>query len=832
MRTTTKNDSNYRYFSKQELSELLKFESSDFSETQKMLSETHKGQRKSYPELEDDIKFIKSLGNVVDVSDHDLLFTKSENVHVEDTDVIDKLASNAVNAVKKSENLKENDDYNDDDGIVNKNETEKSDCDSTDEEKELKDEYDYDPCRDESISLDYDSDDDDIDPYAFHGSNKRNQRNFISSPDSIGEIPLATKRGVASIYKSDEKAILDFSEPKKKASKHSYSKNDGVSITPPSKSKRRDSGFMSSPIRTETMSIDKVIVSETPSVKNPLQVQPRRKSYPYLMKVNEVTSLSNDNVVSSNSNVERSYQKSTRKISENGSDLDNKETDDILISKLKAAGASFKSKIARSASAQSSPSFGIIKDKVRPTYGMNGVNNSPSILSAASLSAGAPTGKQNPSYNSNNYANDIRSDTNTQFGTASPLGMKVGWPKPSCGVNIGNGNEIHLDAHIKVNDLSLGAKKKDGKSIYGTNGNNTNIPSFPTSSSNSSSGAATGISKPSYGAKNDSNSSSISSSLSNQSVRAATNVSKPSYWINSYSNTSSIPTSSSSPSSGLIGNGSKSSCNTNDRGNILSRPSTQLNSIPPALSYDPIKNVQNTAYNNPSSYSSLRTASGLRSTNGISDNNSSPATTTMQPISLRSAYNTAKASPGPISQTSYDTSKTSSQFNSPGLSHQTNYSATETAIQSGSVKEASKRYNSNSAYHTSSSSLRSTTRSTSSGLIHRETKNVPGTPSQPSSLSSTNRTMMNNLSSTTQTSNSSSVISPRSTLLDSAPQANSGASSNSSKNNSGTDQGKSTKSMSNIDCAMIWKIILTIGITIFCFAYFLFCLFIIIIFLF
>ena len=108
MHTTMEDDSAYRYFTKQELYELFDFEDSNVSNTQKQLAKLHKGQRKTYPALEEDIRFIESQKNAFGVSDHDLLFTvKNPSVHVSKPEELEKRVHTAVDNIKKSEPKKD-----------------------------------------------------------------------------------------------------------------------------------------------------------------------------------------------------------------------------------------------------------------------------------------------------------------------------------------------------------------------------------------------------------------------------------------------------------------------------------------------------------------------------------------------------------------------------------------------------------------------------------------------------------------------------------------------------------------------------------------------------
>ena len=104
MLATMEGDSAYRYFTKQELRELFSLEDPSSSITQRQLAVLHKGQRKTYPALEDGIRFIESQRNVFGVSDHDLLFTvKNPSVHVSELEELEKRVHTAVDNIKKSE---------------------------------------------------------------------------------------------------------------------------------------------------------------------------------------------------------------------------------------------------------------------------------------------------------------------------------------------------------------------------------------------------------------------------------------------------------------------------------------------------------------------------------------------------------------------------------------------------------------------------------------------------------------------------------------------------------------------------------------------------------
>ena len=83
MLTAMKNDSAYRYFTRQELRDLFVLEEPYSSVTQQQLSVLHEGQRKTYPELDENIRFIEQQENVSGVSDHDLLFSvKNRNISI------------------------------------------------------------------------------------------------------------------------------------------------------------------------------------------------------------------------------------------------------------------------------------------------------------------------------------------------------------------------------------------------------------------------------------------------------------------------------------------------------------------------------------------------------------------------------------------------------------------------------------------------------------------------------------------------------------------------------------------------------------------------------
>lgn len=100
MRTAMENDAAYRYFTRQELRDLFNLESSEFSVTQRQLSDLHKGQRKSYSELDENIKFIERQENVFGVSDHDLLFSvKNGDVVVKEVKELEMYVSKAVNTI-------------------------------------------------------------------------------------------------------------------------------------------------------------------------------------------------------------------------------------------------------------------------------------------------------------------------------------------------------------------------------------------------------------------------------------------------------------------------------------------------------------------------------------------------------------------------------------------------------------------------------------------------------------------------------------------------------------------------------------------------------------
>lgn len=71
----------YRYFTRQELFELFTLDANPrYSKTQRQLAELHGStERRTYPELESHLDFVKSMSDLVfDISDHDLLFTRIE----------------------------------------------------------------------------------------------------------------------------------------------------------------------------------------------------------------------------------------------------------------------------------------------------------------------------------------------------------------------------------------------------------------------------------------------------------------------------------------------------------------------------------------------------------------------------------------------------------------------------------------------------------------------------------------------------------------------------------------------------------------------------------
>ncbi|EDV22067.1 uncharacterized protein TRIADDRAFT_59182 [Trichoplax adhaerens] len=66
-----------RYFSKQELYDMFALDSPHVSNTQVQLEKMHASERKTDPDLEAHIKFLKTLG-IFGISDHDLMFSKEE----------------------------------------------------------------------------------------------------------------------------------------------------------------------------------------------------------------------------------------------------------------------------------------------------------------------------------------------------------------------------------------------------------------------------------------------------------------------------------------------------------------------------------------------------------------------------------------------------------------------------------------------------------------------------------------------------------------------------------------------------------------------------------
>lgn len=107
MRTAMEEDSAYRYFTKQELRDVLILENPETSITQNQISVLHKGQRKSYPDLDANIKFIEEQEYVYGVSDHDLLFTvKNRNICLDDMSELNKRVDKAVHTITNNKGNK------------------------------------------------------------------------------------------------------------------------------------------------------------------------------------------------------------------------------------------------------------------------------------------------------------------------------------------------------------------------------------------------------------------------------------------------------------------------------------------------------------------------------------------------------------------------------------------------------------------------------------------------------------------------------------------------------------------------------------------------------
>jgi hypothetical protein len=68
--------SQYRYFSKQELSEMFKLDDTTTSATQRQLAQLHDHNARIYPYLEDHLKFLHGTLGIIGVSHHDLLFSE------------------------------------------------------------------------------------------------------------------------------------------------------------------------------------------------------------------------------------------------------------------------------------------------------------------------------------------------------------------------------------------------------------------------------------------------------------------------------------------------------------------------------------------------------------------------------------------------------------------------------------------------------------------------------------------------------------------------------------------------------------------------------------
>ncbi|RDD46543.1 DNA excision repair protein ERCC-6-like, partial [Trichoplax sp. H2] len=75
--TTGSTKDPFRYFSKQELYDMFALDSPHVSNTQVQLEKMHASERKTDPDLEAHIKFLKTLG-IFGISDHDLMFSKEE----------------------------------------------------------------------------------------------------------------------------------------------------------------------------------------------------------------------------------------------------------------------------------------------------------------------------------------------------------------------------------------------------------------------------------------------------------------------------------------------------------------------------------------------------------------------------------------------------------------------------------------------------------------------------------------------------------------------------------------------------------------------------------
>ncbi len=90
-KTAIEKENNYRYFSDAELHELFTLDDTQSSKTQKQLYELHDADRKTYPQLEKHLKFLRSIDEVYGYSHHDLLFGKEADDDEEQEEIARQL---------------------------------------------------------------------------------------------------------------------------------------------------------------------------------------------------------------------------------------------------------------------------------------------------------------------------------------------------------------------------------------------------------------------------------------------------------------------------------------------------------------------------------------------------------------------------------------------------------------------------------------------------------------------------------------------------------------------------------------------------------------------
>jgi hypothetical protein len=90
--------SQYRYFSKQDLSEMFILDDTTTSATQHLLTQLHNHSKNTYPYLDHHIQFLHESLGIVGVNHHDLLFSENPEdlEHSEEGRVVAARAQSSV----------------------------------------------------------------------------------------------------------------------------------------------------------------------------------------------------------------------------------------------------------------------------------------------------------------------------------------------------------------------------------------------------------------------------------------------------------------------------------------------------------------------------------------------------------------------------------------------------------------------------------------------------------------------------------------------------------------------------------------------------------------